>query len=362
MSARFAPLVLLLALGQSAWLAADEPPPFYPDKLRLLVYRDASGVEHPIDRADAWPRRREHILLGMQQAMGPLPGPERRTPLELAIETETDVDGFYTRRRIHFTPEPGDSLPGWLLVPKQRNGRLPAVLCLHQTIKIGKDEPVGLGDDPNKRYADELARRGYVTLAVDYPNFGTYEFDPYAHGYVSATMKGIWNHLRAVDLLCALPEVDARRIGVIGHSLGGHNSLFVAAFDPRIRCVVTSCGFNSFRHYYGGDLTGWSHKGYMPRIADVYGRDPARMPFDFPEVLAAIAPRAVLVVAPQRDANFAVEGVRECVTAAQTVYALLGIPDRLRALYPDAEHNFPPAERQAAYAWMDQWLVADQEP
>ena len=48
--------------------------------------------------------------------------------------------------------------------------------------------------------------------------------------------------------------VDPERIGVIGHSLGGHNSLFVATFDERLKAVVTSSGFNSFAKYYGGDL------------------------------------------------------------------------------------------------------------
>ena len=85
-------------------------------------------------------------------------------------------------------------------------------------------------------------------------------------------MKGIWNHMRAVDLLQSLPEVDGTRIGCIGHSLGGHNSLFVAAFDPRLKVIVTSCGFNSFAKYRKGDLTGWSHKGYMPRIASEFQR------------------------------------------------------------------------------------------
>ena len=83
-------------------------------------------------------------------------------------------------------------------------------------------------------------------------------------------MKGIWNHTRAVDLLQSLPEVDAERIGCIGHSLGGHNTIFVGVFDTRLKVLVSSCGFNSFFKYYGGDLTGWSHKGYMPRIAEVY--------------------------------------------------------------------------------------------
>jgi hypothetical protein len=115
--------------------------------------------------------------------------------------------------------------------------------------------------------------------------------------------------------------VDRKRIGSIGRSLGGHNSLFLAAFDPRVSAVVTSCGFTSFPRYYGGDLTGWSHEGYMPRIAARYGKSPDRMPFDFPEVLASIAPRSVFISAPVRDTNFDVEGVRECVQAAGAVYA-----------------------------------------
>ncbi|MCE9531770.1 MAG: acetylxylan esterase, partial [Planctomycetes bacterium] len=232
----------------------------------------------------------------------------------------------------------------------------PAMLCLHQTTKIGKGEPAGVGGLPNLHYALELAERGYVTLAPDYPNFGDYQVDAYAKGYASATMKGIWNHMRAVDLLQSLPEVDGTRIGVIGHSLGGHNSLFVAAFDPRLKVVVPSCGFNSFPHYMKGNLTGWSHKGYMPRIASDYARDPAKMPFDFTEILAALAPRAVFINAPISDSNFDVIGVRSCVASALPVYRLLEAAENLEAAYPDAAHDFPPATRLQAYAFIDRHL------
>ena len=228
------------------------------------------------------------------------------------------------------------------------------MLCLHQTIRIGKAEPAGLGANRDLDYAAELAERGYVTLAPDYPGYGDYSIDPYARGYASATMKGIWNHLRAVDLLVSLPEVDRKRIGVIGHSLGGHNALFAATFEPRLRAVVTSCGFTSFAKYKGGDLTGWSHRGYMPRIAAVYGKDPARMPFDFPGILKALAPRAVFINAPVGDDNFDVGGVKECVEAARPSYGRRA--DRLVAVHPEVKHAFPPDVRQAAYEFLDKWL------
>src|SRR4051794_26348270 len=117
--------------------------------------------------------------------------------------------------------------------------------------------------------------------------------------------------MRCVDLLRSLPEGDPGRVGAIGHSLGGHNAPFVAAFDGRVGCVVSSCGFCSFPTYFKGDLTGWSHDGYMPRIRTEYGLSPARVPFDFPEVVAALAPRPFLACAPVRDHNFDVRGVKD---------------------------------------------------
>jgi dienelactone hydrolase len=343
-----------------AWQGALADPPFYRDKANLLVYLDSEGQEHEVKTVRQWEIRRRHILDNMRLVMGPLPSPEKRVPLDMQV-METRPFPKYTLKKISFATEPGDRALGYLLLPEAA-GRRPAILCPHQTNKFGSAEPAGLEGRPTIHYAKELAQRGYVTLAIDYPNFGEYQFDPYAHGYASATAKGIWNHMRAVDLLQSLAEVDGQRIGAIGHSLGGHNSMFVAALDQRIQCVVSCCGFCSFPRYFGGDLTGWSHKGYMPRIDAVYGRDPAKMPFDFTEVVGVIAPRAFLAVAPLRDANFDVQGVRDCLEAARPVYALFGAEDHLAALHPDAEHDFPDAEREKAYQWLDHWLNDGRRP
>lgn len=302
-----------------------------------------------------WAKRREKILSNMQLVMGPFPK-RNKLPIDL-VEVEKVQRPSYTQIKIAFLSEEDDRVPAYVLIPRNLRNPVPGVLCLHQTARLGKAEPVGLGGNPNLCYAKELAERGYVTLAPDYPNFGDYRFDPYQHGYVSATMKGIWNHLRAVDALQALPNVAADRIGVIGHSLGGHNALFVAAFDNRIQAVVTSCGFTSFKKYKGGDLTGWSHKGYMPLIAEKYGKDPARMPFDFPEVLAVLAPRPVFINAPLHDSNFEVSGIRDCVQAAMPIYSkVFNAPDRLVAVYPDAAHEFPLRIRETAYRFLDRWM------
>lgn len=334
--------------------AAPTRVPFYPDKQHLLWWRDTKGADHPVTSSTVWRKRRDHILGAMQQVMGPLP-PRSKARLDVRIEEEVRV-GKCLRRKITFVTEAGDRVPAYLFIPNDRKGKVPAMLCLHQTTPTGKSEPAGVSGNPNLHYAAELAERGYVALAPDYPGYGDYRCDAYARGYASATMKGIVNHRRAVDLLASLPEVDPERIGVIGHSLGGHNALFLAAFEPRLKAVVTSCGFNAFLKYKGGDLTGWSHAGYMPRIASAYGRDPKQMPFDFTEVVAALAPRAVFINAPMRDDNFEVSGVKDCAVAAAPVYALFNAGDRLTCKHPDCAHDFPPETRAEAYAWLDRWL------
>jgi dienelactone hydrolase len=334
-------------------------PPLYPDHAQLMVVRDGLGREHAIGSIADWNVRRDHTLAHFQEVAGNLPGGERRVPLDVQV-TSTVKEATFTRKKMSFATETGDRVPAWLLLPDPARGaaaKHAAVLCLHQTIAIGKNEPVGLGQNRELAYARELTERGYVTLAPDYPNFGEYKINVYDMGYTSATMKAIWNNLRAVDLLCDQPEVDPSRIGVIGHSLGGHNAIFTALFDRRIKAVVSSCGFNAFPFYYKGNIAGWSHQGYMPSLRARYALDLKKVPFDFPELIGALAPRAFFTSSPLHDANFEVEGVRTCITAAQAVYELEHVPDRLVAIYPDAEHSFPKAARQDAYRFLDRFLA-----
>jgi dienelactone hydrolase len=336
-------------------LGIQQPPgklPIHTDKQNLLTYYDAAGTSHRIKTVADWEIRHAQILHNMQLVMGPLAIPSN-APLDIRIESTAEL-GALRREKITFLGVDGDRVPAYLFIPKLAKGvKAPAVLCLHETTKVGMDSPAGLGGRPNRYYALELAERGFVTIAPDYPNFAEYHFDPYAHGYASATMKGISNHMRAVDVLQSLPEVNPDEIGVIGHSLGGHNSMFVAVFDKRIKAIVTSCGFTSFEKYYGGNLAGWSHKGYMPRITAVYHANPAEMPFDFTEVLAALAPRPVFINAPVGDDNFEVSGVKDCVAAALPVYRNIYKAARnLHVIYPQGGHDFPTPVREAAYKFL----------
>lgn len=334
--------------------------PWYADRANLLFYQDGQGRSQPVKTPADWARRVAHIRANMELVMGKLPE-KSALPLDLKVDGETPLR-HYTRQRVTFVVEQGDRLPGWLLVPDGATAKdkRPAMICLPGSSAPGKDVPAGLTASADRAYAHELAERGYVCLVLDYPLVHAVEYktDPYALKYDSATMKGIVNHRRGVDVLQTLPFVDAEAIGVIGHSLGGHNALFLAMFDARVKAVVSSCGFNVFAKHNRGNVSAWSSRYYMPRIKSVYGDVPAKIPFDFTEVLAALAPRAVFVNAPLHDApDFEVSGVRDCFTAALPVYReVFQAGDRLAVRYPDAGHAFPAAERQAAYAFLDKHL------
>ncbi|MCO6455254.1 MAG: alpha/beta hydrolase [Pirellulaceae bacterium] len=337
------------------------------DRADLLQYRDSTGQVRPIESADQWQQRRSEILRAMQQVMGSLPGDDRRVALDVQVEEEVDA-GSYLRQRITYQSEPGSRTPAYLCIPKQalqRDAKVPAVLCLHPTDNtVGHQVVVGLGGRAGRQYAAELAERGYVTLSPSYPHLANYWPNLGKLGYDSGTMKAIWDNIRGLDLLASLPYVDhSRGFAAIGHSLGGHNAIYTAVFDQRVTAVVSSCGFDSYLDYYDGAERnwyfgkGWCQIRYMPRMSDYRGRL-EQIPFDFHELLGALAPRAVFVNAPLHDSNFRWQSVDRCVAAARPVYRLLGGEGKLQVEHPDCDHNFPDEMRDAAYRLIDSTLRA----
>jgi acetyl esterase/lipase len=350
--------LVFLAVGVSSLCLvrpaiSDEPLPKYDSHHDVKTFHAPNGTKQPIQSVADWDVRRKHILAGMQAVMGPLPDAKQRVPLDVKVLDEARVGGL-VRRKISFQSDATDRVTAYLFLPPTGGRKAAAVLCLQQTTQIGKDEPAGLGGDPSLHYALHLAERGFITLAPDYPSFGEhkYDFDP-RHGYVSGSMKAIWDNIRAVDFLQSLPEVDGERIGVIGHSLGGHNAMFTAAFEPRLKVIVSSCGFTRFHR---DDMPSWAGPRYMPRIASEFKNDPDQMPFDFPEIIAAFAPRPFLTCSAMRDNDFEVRGVRESLDAARPIYSLFGKPDHLAGHYPDAGHSFPADAREVAYRFLETHL------
>lgn len=358
---------MVLALTTS--LRAQKPEPGFPEprlpRDNLLIYRGPDNQPKPVKSIEDWAKRRDEILQGMQVVMGKLPGDEKRCPLEVEIEEEIDC-GSYVRRLITYASEPGGRVPAYLLIPKElleeEGKQAPAILCLHGTNNVvGHGTVVGLGDGPNRSYANDLAERGYVVLAPSYPLLANYQPDLKELGWESGTLKAVWDNIRGLDLLESLPYVKPGKFGAVGHSLGGHNSVYTSVFDDRIGVVVSSCGLDSFLDYYGGDEKnwfpekGWAQTRYMLKLASYRGRL-EEIPFDFHELIGALAPRSVLIIAPLHDSNFRAESVDRIVAAARPIFELYGHPEQLQVLHPDCEHDFPPEMRAIAFDLFDQVL------
>src|SRR5690606_30275639 len=144
-----------------------------------------------------------------------------------------------------------------------------------------KDTQIGAGAKPRRDWARFLAGHGFITLAPDHLCSGErlpagvkpYDTTPFyaRHPHWSAAGKAAWDGSRALDILQTVEGVDAARLGCIGHSLGGHGTMWVAAFDERVRASVYSCGLSSWqenpRRYE------WSREAWyicIPRLRAIF--------------------------------------------------------------------------------------------
>src|SRR5204862_1598443 len=134
----------------------------------------------------------------------------------------------------------------WLLVPKNVKGRVPAIICFYGTTGgAGKDTTVGLsgpapGSPPrkNRAFAVDMVEAGFVALAPDYlrdgerlpPSGRPYDTTDFYQRFPdwSIVGKDIWDTMRIVDYLQSLEFVNPDAIGMMGHSYGGHSTIFAS--------------------------------------------------------------------------------------------------------------------------------------
>lgn len=339
----------------------------HPENVSKLLFYSDSDEQKRVRSAEDWEKKRREILHGMEEAMGKLPSMSNLPPFNVQIR-DSLKEALYTRYTIHFTAAENEIVPALLYIPsrKARNGKLPAMLALHGTGDAGKLLVDGLSPLANRAYGKELAERGYIVIAPDYPSMGELkDYDFKNDRYESGTMKAIFNHMRCVDFLQSRADVDPQRLGVIGHSLGGHNAMFLGAFDTRLKVIVASCGWTLMDFYdigeeaskrYGGRLGPWAQDRYMPLLREKFQLDSEKIPFDFDQVIAAIAPRAFFSNSPLNDSNFEVAGVRQGVASASDVYRFFNAGENLQVHYPEAAHDFPPEVRVKAYQFIDKVL------
>lgn len=313
-----------------------------------------------------WEAKRQTIRQQWLDFIGGLPPP---VPLKYEVLSETEEER-HIRLHLRYDTLDGDTVTAFLLAPKQQAaGKLPAIMALHPTANEGKADTATPQGRPNRRYGADLADRGYVVLAPDtitagervYEGSSPYQTAPFYERYPAwtAVAKMLADHRQGVDLLVSLDYVDADRIGAIGHSLGGYNAIFLAGIDERIRAVVSSCGFATFT----GDPNPnrWGRRDWfthIPAITDELER--GSVPFEWHEIAALAAPTPLFNWSGQADAIFPHwEPIAEAMRDLHSLYAWLGVPERMFSFDGTSAHDFPAPVQAAAYHFLDTWLNRD---
>jgi len=297
------------------------------------------------------------------QRLGALPAPG---PLNLKAISSEDKEE-YEKILVEYDAFAGEKVKAYLLLPAGYKFPLPAVLCVHGhggNFDSGKERATGdvefKGDhDAGFIYGVELAKRGYVVIAPDQLTFGERhdprfkgkaqevfeEFNRFAEGS-SLAAKNSFDISRAVDVLCSLPEVDKNRIGIMGHSGGGAQTLAGCCYDPRIKIGVSNCGFGDHKYrIMAGQVENisWAVPGQLPAG-------------DMGEQLALVAPRPFLMINAEGDGLFPMKGVLATYQKAKEVYETLGVGDRLALHIEPGIHQFTAAMRETGYRFLGHWL------
>jgi len=315
-------------------------------------------------RAD-WDQRRQLLKRRYLELLRDQHKP-KKPPLNIKVHEEVVVDGRYRRQLISYAVEADERAHAYLGIPLKLPSKAPAIVALHGTYVKGKQRVAGLVDNPDKAYLDHLCRRGYVVIAPEHfvsghrtPTKGSYETGDFyqKHPQWTAVGKFTYEHSIAVDVLQTLTFVDNKRIGALGHSLGGHGTFFLAAYDDRIKASACNCGASFFRH--NPRVTAWSRDRWYVyfkplREGLLKGEMP---PIDFHEIIALIAPRAFLDLSGLNDGNTAVQRQRLLMLMKiMEIYELEKAPANFAFYVHGRGHSVAHESRQLIYGWMDTHL------
>jgi dienelactone hydrolase len=269
---------------------------------------------------------------------------------ELNAEILEEVDcGSYTRQKVAYDVERSDRVTAYICVPKNLSRPTPAIFCHHQhhgQFELGKSEVVGLAGDPDQAYAKELAERGFITFSPDAIAFeerdwtgkGGAEYFELATRLVQGKTlmaKVIHDVSAGVDYLVSRPEVDANKLGFLGHSYGGRMALWVPAFDNRIRASVSNCGCVDYKHSLTHD-TGIQMEFCIPGFMESH---------DIDDVIAQFTNCPLLIIAGEEDKWS--RGYEELQKRIQ----VKGNTTTELAVYPGG-HQFTSEMREHAYSFL----------
>ncbi len=319
-----------------------------------------------------------------------------RVPLDFEVVSEVRFDG-YRRQRVLFNTSPETRVPAFLLVPDKAEFPAPGIIAIHDHggfYRWGKEKIVENEQEhpalakfkqtayEGRSHASELARRGYVVLVIDAFYFGERRlasaplpaqsanpaesddavtaFNRLAGQSEQLTAKTLfwggmtwpgvlfWDDMRSVDALAALKEVDPKRIGCIGLSIGGYRSAHLAALDERIKCAVVAGWMSAVGPMLRNHLINHTWMIYIPGMLQY---------MDLPDIMSLHCPQPLRVIAMEKDALFPLDAVKQSLESIAAAYQANGAGERFESrIYADRPHEFNREMQDEAFAFFRKWL------
>ena len=302
-----------------------------------------------------WQARRGEYRRQLEEMLGLWPMPER-TELKPVITGKLEHSEF-TVEKLYFQAMPRLYVSANLYLPKKLEGPAPAILyvCGHSRVMTNG---ISCGSKAGyQKHGAWFARNGYVCLMIDMLQYaeiqgehhGTYTKGRWwwnSRGYTPAGVEA-WFGIRALDYLCARPEVDKERIGMTGRSGGGSYTWTVAALDDRVKVAAPVAGITDLQNQVvDGSIEG--HCDCM-FFLNTYR-------WDFPQVAALIAPRPLLIGNSDKDDLFPLDGVVRLYTQTRRIYQLYGKTNQLGLLITEGPHSDTQELQLPVFRWFNRFL------
>lgn len=331
-----------------------------PGLTKIDTRGEGGASASPTDNASAFASQQERRRKELWGLLGDLPWQHQPKAPRLVKKEDHDT---YTLERLVLDLNGVEDVPALLLIPKKREERAPGLLFIHWhagMYDLGKEELLK-GVEVQPAYAPVCAEKGIVTLAIDSWCFGERKREADGHeGEQDAFKLMLWrgqvlygmmmfDEFRAMDYLAGRPEVDAKRLGALGMSMGATKAWWLAALDPRVKVCMDVCCLTDYEELI---------KAHGLKEHGIYYYVPSLLKkFQTADINELIVPRAHLSVNGRRDPLTPPAGVEKIRDRLLPLYRKYGKEADCHIELFDCEHQELPEMRKLILEWMDRELV-----